>query len=376
MRINKISITIAALLISSISLSIIFTSCNKNSDTGYIDYLNNKAKLGRLIFFDNNLSNPIGQSCASCHSPATSFSDLNHSNISPGAVSGLFGNRNAPTASYAMFIPRFHYNSDDSSYVGGLFWDGRVNTLEEQAQKPFLNPLEMNNSSVSMLINKIKNANYYSLYKSIYGNIGDENTAFTNIAEAIASFERTPEVNPFTSKYDYYLKGQAILSAQELRGLNLFNDTIRAQCGNCHLTTPDDVSGKVLFTDFSYNSDGVPANPYNPFYTIPSSFNALGSGYIDYGLGSILNDHNHDGEFRVPTLRNIALTAPYFHNGIFGTLEEVVHFYNTRDIPGSGFAKPEVPINIDTAETGNLHLTAQEEADIVAFMKTLTDGYK
>jgi len=376
MKTNKLIIGITVLSTLVILTSIGLSSCNKNSDAAYTEYLSDKAKLGRLIFFDNNLSNPIGQSCGSCHSPNASFSDLNHNIVSPGAVSGLSGNRNAPIAAYAMYIPPFHINIDDSSYNGGLFLDGRVNTLEEQAQKPFLNPLEMNNSTVGMLMDKIRNASYYSLYKQLYGQMNDNQAGFSNIAQAIASFERTTELNPFTSKYDYYIKGQATLSAQELRGLNLFNDTLRAKCGNCHLTTPDDASGKVLFTDFSYNSDGVPANPYNPFYSIPAAFNPMGKGYIDYGLGSILNDHNHDGEFRVPSLRNIALTAPYFHNGVFGTLEQVVHFYNTRDVPGSGFDKPEVPVNIDTAETGNLHLTAQEEADIVAFMKTLTDGYK
>ena len=227
-----------------------------------------------------------------------------------------------------------------------------------------------------MLINKIKRAAYYPIYKKIYGEITDINIAFNNVADAIVSFEKSPELNPFTSKYDYYLKGDAMLTAQELRGLKLFNDTLRAKCGNCHLSTKDEISGKVLFTDFSYNNNGTPKNPANPFYTIPKSFNPLGQGYIDYGLGAILKNHAHDGKFRVPTLRNVAISSPYFHNGVFNTLEEVVHFYNTRDVPCSGFAKPEVPVNIDIKETGNLHLTAREEADIVAFMKTLTDGFK
>ena len=335
-----------------------------------------KVTLGKNIFSDKNLSNPIGQSCSSCHSSATSFSDPEHNIVSPGAVSGLFGNRNAPIGAYAMFNPPFHFDNIDSSYVGGLFLDGRVNTLEEQAKKPFLNPLEMNNTDINSVVAKIKNASYYSLYQKIYGDIEDVNAAFNNIADAIATFERTPELNAFTSKYDYYLLGQASLTAQELSGLKLFNDTLKAKCGNCHLTTPDDISGKILFTDFTYNSDGVPKNSYNPFYTISSAFNASGANYIDLGLGAILNDHTHDGEFRVPSLRNVALSAPYFHNGVFGTLEEVVHFYNKRDVPGGGFAPPEVLINVDTLETGNLHLTAQEEADIVAFLRTLTDGYK
>ena len=375
MKTNKLTITLGLLSVGIISASILVSSCNKT--TGSITVVpGKKVQLGKLIFFDQTLSNPVGQSCSSCHSTSTAFTDPSHSRVSVGAVNGLFGSRNAPSVTYASFIPPFHYDNIDSNYMGGVFWDGRVNTLEEQAQKPFLNPLEMNNTNAEMLIGKLKNTTYYSLFKEVYGEIVDVKRAFTNITDAIASYEKSPELNPFTSKFDYYLKGLATLNEQELRGLKLFNDTVRAKCGNCHLSTPDDASGKILFTDFTYNSDGVPGNRFNPFYNAPAAFNPIGTNYVDYGLGSILNDHNHDGEFRVPTLRNIALTAPYFHNGVFGTLEEVVHFYNVRDVPESGIAKPEVTRNIDTKEMGNQHLTPQEEADIVAFMKTLTDGYK
>jgi cytochrome c peroxidase len=334
-----------------------------------------KVTLGKTLFFDGNLSNPVGQSCASCHSPATSFSDPFHNMISPGAVRGLAGNRNAPMASYTMFFPRFHYSVEDTTYEGGLFWDGRANSLEDQARKPFVNPLEMNNPNINAVVSKVKNASYYPLFKKIYGEINNVNNAFNNIVDAIAAFERSPELNPFTSKFDYYLKGQAKLTEQELKGLALFNDPTRAKCANCHLTTPDPASGKILFTDFTYNSDGVPKNPLNPFYQIPKNYNPQGRDYRDLGLGAILNDRTLDGNFRVSSLRNIEITAPYFHNGVFATLEQVVHFYNVRDVPGSGFI-PEVADNVDTEETGNLHLTAKEEAAIIAFMKTLTDGYK
>jgi cytochrome c peroxidase len=335
-----------------------------------------KVALGKDIFTDKNLSTPGGLACSSCHATATAFSDPNHSIVSEGAVDGLYGNRNAPMAAYASFNPPFHYSAPDSGYAGGLFLDGRANTLEEQAQKPFLNPLEMANPDVATIFLKLQSASYYSLFTQVYPHVLDANTAFADMADAIASYERSPELNPFTSKFDYYLAGQAALTAEELSGYNLFSDTTRAKCANCHLVTPDGASGKILFTDFTYNNDGVPKNPNNPYYTIPTAFNQLGSNYIDYGLGSILNDPTLNGQFRVSSLRNVALTAPYFHNGVYNTLEEVVHFYNVRDAPGSGIAPPEVAANIDTAETGNQHLTAQEEADIVAFLKTLTDGYK
>jgi cytochrome c peroxidase len=335
-----------------------------------------KVSLGKKIFFDKGLSNPVGQSCSSCHSSTTGFSDPNHNIISEGAVDALFGSRNAPSIGYAMFTPQFHFDNDDSAYAGGLFLDGRVNSLEEQAMKPFFNVLEMNNNNMAMLLNKLQQADYFSLYKQVYGNISDAAQASGNIADAIAAFERSNELNPFTSKYDFYLNGQASFTAQELSGLKLFMDTLKGKCANCHLTDPDPASGKILFTDFTYNNDGVPKNPGNPFYTLSSAFNPLGANYIDYGLGTILNDHTLDGAFRVASLRNIAVSGPYFHNGAFNTLEEVVHFYNTRDVPGSGFAKPEVRANVDTLETGNLKLTPREEKDIVAFLKTLTDGYK
>ena len=359
---------------------IIFDSCHSkdksvpspSSSTSSIASM--KISLGQMIFFDKNLSNPAGQSCSSCHATENAFTDLNHNDISPGAVDGLAGNRNAPSVSYAMYLPALHYSVPDSSYVGGFFWDGRVNTLAEQAQKPFLNPLEMANTGPAMVVSKVYNASYYNLYQQIYGNITDTTAAFNNIADAIAAYESSSQVNPFTSKYDYYLQGQATLSSQEIRGLLLFQDTIQSKCSTCHLITPDSLSGKILFTDHTYNNDGVPKNPNNPYYNLSSTYNPLGTAYVDLGLGSILQNPDYYGQFKVPTLRNIALTAPYFHNGVFYNLEDVVHFYNTRNM--GTFPAPEYPATVDTTDLGNLQLTAQQEADIIAFLKTLTDGYK
>ncbi len=273
-----------------------------------------------------------------------------------------------------MFAPPLHFDNIDSTYVGGFFLDGRVNTLQEQAQKPFLNPLEMNNTNIQMLISKVMNASYYALYKQVYGEASDTNTAFNNISNAIAAFEKSPDLNPFTSKFDYYLKGEASLTEQELQGFKLFNDPIKGKCANCHPSDPDPESGKVLFTDFTYDNIGVAKNPVNPFYTIPLSFNPSVSNAIDYGLGGFLNDPSNYGKFKVPTLRNAAISAPYFHNGYFNTLEEVVHFYNKRDV--EPFPPAEIAATVNHDELGNLKLTSQEEQDIVAFIKTLTDGFK
>lgn len=351
---------------------ILLVSCKKDKDIKTV-VQNDKIQLGKKLFFDKNLSNPIGQSCSSCHSPETGFSDLNHSLVSEGAVDGLFGNRNAPNVSYAMFSSPLYYDFVDSTYVGGFFYDGRVNSLKEQATKPFFNPLEMNIENVGMLISKVRTASYFSLYKDVYGDITDENKALKNIADAIAAYEQSSEVNPFSSKYDYYLKGQAALTLQEQRGLKVFTDTAKGKCANCHIIDPDEELGKPLFTDFTYDNIGLPKNTNNPFYTMSAAYNPLGASYTDNGLGGFLNNSSYNGMFKVPTLRNVAISAPYFHNGLFNTLEEVVRFYNKRD---SLFTNPEVPATVNKTELGKLKLNSQEEKDLVAFLKTLTDGYK
>ncbi len=350
-------------------------SCTKDlSTTDYTEY--RLSELGRRIFFDTSLSNPGGQACASCHAPANGFTDPSHFAVSPGVVTGLFGNRNAPTIAYAKYTPAMFFDNEDSSWVGGLFLDGRVNSLSEQAGKPFLNPLEMGNTSVEMLVNKFKASTNYGYYMAMFGVISDPKTAFDNITRALAAYENVDSLSPFTSKFDYYLKGQAQLTDLEFRGMQIFKDTAKGKCANCHNIEPDDETGQILFTDFTYINDGVPANPSNPFYTMPSQYNPDGRLYVDKGLGGFLKNPAYYGMFRTSTLRNIALTAPYFHNGVFNTLEEVVHFYNVRDVPGSGIARAEYLPTVDSIETGNLRLTADEETALVAFLKTLTDGYR
>lgn len=368
MRNNKILL----ILITIVTGIVVFSACSKDKDVITVMPVD-KVVLGRQLFFDKNLSNPIGQSCGSCHSASVGFSDTLHGVTSPGVVHGLFGNRNSPTVSYAVFTPSFHYEDADSVYAGGLFLDGRVNSLQEQAMKPFLNKLEMNNTDAAMVVTKLKQASYYPLFKKIYGE-GSTDQDYANIADAIANFESSSDVSPFTSKFDYYLKGKVQLSAEETLGLQLFNDPLKGNCAACHISEPDPESGKVLFTDFTYDNIGVPKNPANPFYTIPVAFNPDGATALDYGLGGILKNPDYFGHFKVSSLRNVAVTAPYFHNGIFNTLEEVVHFYNKRDVVP--FPAAEFPTTVNRSELGNLRLTDAEEKAIVAFMKTLTDGYK
>ena len=367
---KRVLIATIGLVITTVTIN----SCIKEQQSANIT-IDMVVSLGQKLFFDQSLSNPGGQSCASCHAAVTAFSDPYHNIVSPGIAGGLAGNRNGPAIAYSRFSVSRYYSIEDSSYKGGLFWDGRVNTLEEQAQKPFLNPLEMGNTDAAMVVRKLQTSPNYAYYKQIYGDATDVDKTFANIATAIATFERSDTFGQFTSKFDYYLKGQAVLTDQEYRGMKLFSDTLRAMCSNCHSITPDETYNKILFSDHTYENIGVPRNRNNPFYGIPLSYNPDGVNYIDLGLGAIINDSDFYGTFKVPTLRNVAISAPYFHNGVFGTLEQVVHFYNTRDSTGAGFESPEYAPTIDHTETGNQHLSAQEEKDIVAFLKTLTDGY-
>lgn len=332
-------------------------------------------KLGSEIYFDTNLSNPPGQSCASCHLPTTGFADPDHhSPTSQGAVPGRFGSRNAPTAAYMQFATPFRFDPRHGGhpYLGGLFWDGRVSSLEDQAKLPLLNPVEMNNPDKASVVNKIRQSSYAHLFRKVFGDTAfdDVDTAYDSMAQAIAAFERTPFFAPFTSKYDAYLAGKVQLTAQEQRGLELFNDPERADCGDCHPSG----GAQALFTNFNYNNIGVPRNPHNRFYKMPPEFNPEGENYVDHGLGGILGTDTEQGKFRVPTLRNVALTAPYMHNGYFKDLHSVVAFYNTRDVPEAGWPAPEMLDNMDET-VGNLGLSDQEVDDIVAFLNTLTDGY-
>lgn len=329
--------------------------------------LNPSQALGKKLFFDTNLSNPPGQSCATCHMPEKGFADPEHQAVSQGANKAAFGTRNAPTVAYAAYTPYFHFDSAEQVYIGGLFWDGRSNTLSEQAMSPLLTHHEMNNTNKKMVVEHVENSEYKDLFLYVFGAsaLADTNAAFAHITEALEEYEETAEVSPFTSKFDYYLKGLVKLSEAEMRGLEMFNDSLKGNCAACHPSTIDPLTNAVLFTDFTYDNLGVPANP--------DLISLMDTYQPDLGLGHVVNSASENGKFKVPTLRNIALTAPYFHNGVFKTLDEVMQFYNTRD--SGEFGPPEVDENVNKEELGDLGLTAQEMKDIITFMHALTDGY-
>jgi cytochrome c peroxidase len=338
--------------------------------------LTKKEMLGKKLFFDKNLSTPVGQACADCHAPETGFANPNSDYpVSQGVHKDRFGNRNDLPAAYAAFSPPFHYDAEEGLYIGGQFWDGRAANLAEQAKGPFLNALEMGNPDEKTVVEKVQNSEYAGLFRAVYGTaaFGDPNKAYDMIADAIADYEKSSEVNQFSSKYDLYLAGKVALTEQERRGLELFEDEDKAKCAECHPSKPGDDGTPPLFTDFTYDNLGVPQNPENPFYYLPKELNPDGVSFVDLGLGGELNKPSENGKFKVPSLRNVAKTAPYFHNGIFKNLRQVVVFYNTRDV--GPWAPPEVRANVNNEELGDLGLTEQEVDDIVAFMQTLTDGY-
>lgn len=352
-----------------------------------------KARLGRMLFTDKNLSEPRGQSCATCHSVEVAFSDPQKTRpTSNGARTHLFGKRNAPSAMYAAFSPAFHFDQAEQLFLGGQFLDGRAATLEEQAKAPLLEPLEMGNSSRQQVVDKVRAAQYADLFRRVYGPgaLDDADLAFEHIADAIAAYERTPAFGRFTSKFDAWQSGKARLSAQELRGFAAFVDERKGNCAACHPVAPTADGTPALFTDFSYDNLGVPKSPTNDFYRMPAQFNPDGRTFVDKGLGATVNLAGEDGKFKVPSLRNVALTAPYMHNGYFTTLRGVVDFYNTRDIKprcaqellGEAAAhklrcwpRPEEPNNVNVDELGRLGLNDQDVDDIVVFLHTLTDGW-
>lgn len=324
--------------------------------------------LGQRIFFDANLSNPAGLACASCHDIKTAFTEPDSGlPVSDGASPGLLGSRNAPTAMYASLSPPFRFDERNGNYEGGQFWDGRAVDLQEQAKGPFLGDNEMNNPNEAAVIEKIRRANYAGLFEQVYGvgALNNVDTAYEQMAGAIAAFEATHALNRFTSKFDAFLAGRVQLSADEERGRRLFSENGKARCGRCHNDGGGRNGRRPAFTDFRYHNLGVPGNP--------AVLAIKGNDFVDLGLGETVNSRAEDGKFKTPTLRNIAKSAPYMHNGVFTTLREVIDFYNTRDT--ANWPSPEVGRNVTRRDVGDLRLTRSEINDLIAFMHTLTDGY-
>ncbi len=345
--------------------------------------------LGRLLFFDAGLSEPPGQACATCHEPGHAFTDPDTSQpTSKGAHRHRFGSRNAPTVMYMAFSPPFRFDPDRGGYVGGQFWDGRAATLEAQARHPLLNAVEMANPDERAVVEKLRASRLAARFRRIWGEAAlDDDRAFDRVTEALAAFQRSNELAPFTSRYDAWLAGKAKLGDEEMRGLRLFEDATRGNCASCHPSRPAAVGERPLFTDFRYANLGVPRNPANPFYAQAREHNPDGARHLDLGLGAAVGKPSEHGKFKVPTLRNVDLTPPYMHNGYFTSLRAAVAFHardarkrcasaaTEREALADGcWPSPEVAANVERG-TGPLGLADGEIDAIVAFLRTLTDGF-
>ncbi|WP_152060357.1 cytochrome-c peroxidase [Aliarcobacter butzleri] len=340
-----------------------------------------KEDLGRILFFDVNLSKNRTQSCATCHNPNAGFVDDRDNGVKKMASLGddgkSLGDRQAPTASYAKFSPTFHFDEKAKKYVGGQFWDGREATLEGQAGGPPLNPVEMGMSDKKAVVDRLKeNSLYVDSFKKIFGAdiFKNDDKAYEAMTIAIASFERTDEFSPFDSKYDRYLKGEYDLTPLEDLGKSIFFSNNNNSCANCHVLKGEDKEGET-FTNYQYHNIGTPAN---------NELRAKnGVKVIDEGLlsNSNVSDVAQKRKHKVPTLRNVAVTGPYMHNGVFKDLKTVVEFYdkyNNKDRnidpeTNKPWDEPEVKDNISLQELKANKLTDRKVEALVAFMKLLTD---
>ena len=394
--------------------------------------------LGKLIFFDTSLSINRNQSCATCHAPGVGWTGpddrINRGGaVYSGSISDRFGDRKPPSSAYSTGSPVLHNQQrnpkKEAVFVGGHFWDGRAtgerlgSAAAEQAQGPFLNPVEQALPSAACVVHRVCTGAYWALARAVWGpetcnidwpldacapgttkrasplDAARIDRAYDAIAMAIAAYEASPESNAFTSKFDLVAKGKAKFTAEEQRGRQLFEG--KGKCSNCHVLARSRNQG-ALFTDFTYDNLGLPRNPANPVYASEPSF-------VDKGLGGFLagrpeyarHAQANMGKHKVPTLRNVgplsdpAFVKAYGHNGYFKSLKGIVHFYNTRDtkpacplgpdgrsyteaeaLAGGCWPAPEVAQNVNRSELGNLRLTGSEEDAIVAFMKTLSDGYR
>ena len=388
------------------------------------------AQIGRALFFDVRLSQSGRQSCASCHSPARAYGPPDSGAVQMGGP-GLRdqGARAVPSLRYLDRVPNFSIGPDrpEAENVnigalavqsngaarpaksaggassggamvprGGLFWDGRVNTLQDQTMGPLFNPVEMANVEMASVAGRIRDA-YGARLAVVLGTGRDvpDRRLIDEAMFAVARFQvEDSTFHPYDSKYDAYLEGRAVLSPGEARGLALFENPQKGNCAACHPSRPGADGRPPTFTDYQYEALGVPRNHRLTANRSPS--------YFDMGLcGPFRTDlaaaTQYCGMFRTPSLRNTAVRGVYFHNGVYHTLEQVLAFYDFRDArPDSIYPvgpdgrvepyddlPPRYRRNVDTLDApfGRRRgqgpaLSAAERRDLIAFLGTLTDGYR
>ena len=360
--------------------------------------------LGKALFFDPSLSASGKQSCASCHSPEHAYGPPNHLSVQlGGADMTRTGVRAAPSLRYVQNVPAYtdHYreddgdDSEDQGPTGGHNWDGRAGSAHEQARIPLLSAHEMANGEPRVVVEKIRSGPHADAFRKVLGQdvLDDEATAFNAVLMALEVFQETPsEFYPYTSKYDAVLRGQAKLSPQELRGLRVFNDPNKGNCAACH---PGDIREGAFpaFSDFGFIAVGVPRNRKLAGNADPAFYDM---GLCGPDRTDLKDRTDYCGLFRTPSLRNVALRNAFFHNGIFHSLDEVLHFYAERDVkPQKWYPRgkdgqvskfDDLPVqyhanvNMEApfgGKPGDKPLMNEGEMrDVIAFLKTLTDGYQ
>ncbi len=348
--------------------------------------------LGRRIFFDRDLSEPRGTSCASCHDPTRAFSGDNGSTngLPRGSRPGRFARRTSPSLLYLRYVPTFRFvqEGDDPQAAphGGFFWDGRADSVRALARQPMLNPDEMNNPDAATIAKKIARAPYAAEFARLVGASGDPDEALDGAGRAVEAYLTTAEMAPFSSRFDAFARGTGALTPLERRGLALFEASGKGACGACHIVAPKDHDpASSLFTDFGYEAVGLPRNRRAPHRAEP-----------DLGLcerrdaETPTNDPAYCVSFRTPSLRNVAVRPSFMHNGAFTRLRDVVAFYATRATAPrrwypSGVLFDDVParfrgqINVASPpynrRPGDAPALTDDEIDAVtAFLRTLTDA--
>ena len=282
--------------------------------------------LGKKLFFDTILSGDETQSCASCHDPKKSFTDQQQ--FSNGVNDNL-GTRNA--------MPLFNlaWNFDER-----FAWDGKEFSLEKQALEPVSNPIEMHGNWENITKKLQNNLEYKDLFLRAFGTSIIDSTLVT---KAIAQFERT--LISGNSKFDKYLRGEINLTPEEQNGFDVFMDESKGDCFHCH------------------GSDNNPIWSDNKFHN-----NGLDNVFVDLGLGKITGDPKDNGKFKSPSIRNLAFTAPYMHDGRFATLEEVINHYS------EGLKRsPTIDPLMKKVDEGGVHLSTQDKSNLKAFLQTLSD---
>lgn len=354
------------------------------------------ASLGEKIFRDPSLSASGRMACATCHDPASGHAPSNALAMQlGGALLDKPGTRTAPSIRYLSTNTPFFFDAEGTP-TGGFFWDGRASSLREQAGGPLLNAAEMANASKDDVVARLGRASYADEFRQVFGPdiLARPDDAFDRLTLALQQYQREDaDFHAFTSKYDAFLRGQAALTAQEQRGLALFNAPGKGNCAACHPSAKAADGSHPLFTDFTYDTLGVPRNTTIPANADPAHF--------DLGLcarpdGSMASFKDLCGAFKVPSLRNVAQRKALFHNGRFTSLKEALTFYVQRDTnpekwyplkpDGSVEKFDDLPAiyraNVNTTEApynrgpGDAPaLTDAEIDDVIAFLRTLDDGF-